>query len=251
MVEIRRLIEMEPLRCLIVDDEPLAHRVILEYVKEVDYLEVVGQCFSATEALSILNREPIDLVFLDIQMPKLKGLDMLRAMIDPPLVIVTTAYEEYAVEGFELNVCDYLLKPFRLERFLKATQRALRLSKKRAPVTSTPQKAPVAPEKLFIKSDKRLVQVILEEIVLLESYGNYVKVWTGTDYLLTPGTLTQFQEELTPGPFFRIHKSFIIQRRHIDYVEGHVVRMRNGRELPVGKGQRKAFREFLTGGGDL
>jgi two-component system LytT family response regulator len=170
---------MEPLRCLIVDDEPLAHRVILEYVKEVDYLEVVGQCFSATEALSILNREPIDLVFLDIQMPKLKGLDMLRAMIDPPLVIVTTAYEEYAVEGFELNVCDYLLKPFRLERFLKATQRALRLSQKRAPVTSTPQKAPVAPEKLFIKSDKRLVQVILEEIVLLESYGNYVKVWTG------------------------------------------------------------------------
>jgi len=235
---------MTKLRSLIIDDEPLAHKVILEYARDVPFIEVAAQCYLATEALPILSSQAIDLIFLDINMPKIKGLDFLRALNKQPLVIITSAYEEYALESFELDVCDYLLKPFRFSRFLKAANKALghyQLSHPPPP----PNPAPEEQNQLFIKTDKRHVQVALAEICYLESYGNYVKVWLKDTYHLTPRTLSGFESELPESDFFRIHKSYIINRKHIDYVEGNSLRMKNGKELPIGKSYRQRVRQFI------
>lgn len=238
------------LRCLIIDDEPLAHKIILEYVKDISFLEIVGQCYLATEALSLLNHQGIDLIFLDINMPKLKGLDFLKTLNKKPIVIITSAYEEYALESFELSVCDYLLKPFRFDRFLKAANKALDFyqmknqTKTGSPAQSTPQKE--ESNQIFIKSDKRFIQIDLAEIYYLESYGNYVKIWLEEECHLTPRTLSSFVDELPSSIFFRIHKSFIVHRKFIDYLEGNQLMMKNKKTLPVGKSHRADFKKFIS-----
>lgn len=238
------------LRCLIIDDEPLAHKIILEYAKDVSFLEIVGQCHLATEALSLLNNQEVDLIFLDINMPKLKGLDFLRTLNKKPIVIITSAYEEYALESFELSVCDYLLKPFRFDRFLKAVNKALDFyqmknqTKTVASTSTSPQKE--ESNQIFIKSDKRLMQIELAEVYYFESYGNYVKVWLEEEYHLTPRTLSSFEEELPSADFYRIHKSFIIHRKFIDYLEGNLLMMKNKKSLPVGKNHRGDFKRFIS-----
>lgn len=232
---------MTTLHALIVDDEPLAHKVILQYVEDVPFVEVVGQVYQATDAYAVLEQETIDLLFLDINMPKLKGLDFLRTLSKPPAVIITSAYEEYALEGFSLQVCDYLLKPFRFERFLQAVLKARKQQESTALATTTEA---VREQKIFIKVDKRQVQIKLRDIVHLESYGNYVKVWLEDNYLLTPRTLTSFEQEL-PDTFARIHKSFVIQKACIDYVEGNQIKMTNGQVLPIGKNHRTAVKQWF------
>ncbi|MCO6491592.1 MAG: response regulator transcription factor [Phaeodactylibacter sp.] len=240
---------MNRLRSLIIDDEPLAHKVILEYAKDVPFLEICGQCYLATEALSILSRQKTDLVFLDIQMPKIKGLDFLRTLHHPPIVIVTSAYEEYALESFDLDVCDYLLKPFRFGRFLKAVNKALELHQLKRGAVPSPARPPAPaghePGQIFIKVDKRHIQVSLSDIFYLESYGNYVKVWLEGEFHLTPRTLSGFEEELPPDDFFRIHKSYILNRKHVDFVEGNTVRLKNGGQLPVGKSFRQRVKDWI------
>lgn len=238
------------MRALIIDDEPLAHKVILEYVKDVPFVEVIGQYYTGTEALAALSDPAVDLIFLDIHMPRLKGLDLLRVVKSPPLVIITSAHEEYALAGFELDVCDYLLKPFRLERFLKAVNKAyeryrLQQADRAATTHEPPVAAPAPPERIFIKSDKRHIQLELAEVYYLESYGNYVKFWLEDHFHLTPGTLSGFEQQLPPGDFLRIHKSYIIHRRYIDYAEGNSVVMKNQQRLPIGKSYRAGFREFI------
>ncbi len=241
------------LQCLIIDDEPLAHKVILEYAKEIPYINIIGQCYLATESLAFLNNQTIDLIFLDINMPKLKGLDFLRTLHKKPLVIITSAYGEYALEGFELNVCDYLLKPFRFDRFMKATNKAFELFQLQNKVsnsisssqnTSKSNDKSIATE-LFIKSDKRLIQIQFSDIYFLESYGNYVKVWLKDEFHLTPASLSSFLEQLPSNDFFRIHKTYIINRLFIDYIEGNLVITKNGKSLPIGKMNRQAFRNFI------
>lgn len=238
------------LRCLIIDDEPLAHKVILEYTKDVSFLEIVGQCYLATEALSLLNNQAVDLIFLDINMPKLKGLDFLKTLHKKPIVIITSAYEEYALESFELNVCDYLLKPFRFDRFLKAVNKALELhqlkSQKNSPPTPISKPIIENANQIFIKSDKKYIQVDLGEIYYLESYGNYVKIWLDDVCHLTPRTLSSFENELPSSDFYRIHKSFIVHRKFIDYLEGNSLMMKNKKSLPVGKNHRGDFKKFIS-----
>ncbi|MEO1438358.1 MAG: LytTR family DNA-binding domain-containing protein [Bacteroidota bacterium] len=232
------------IHALIVDDEPLAHKVILEYAKSLEHLEIVGQCYLATEALAKLHETEVDLLFLDIQMPKLKGLDFLRLLKNPPLVILTTAYQEFALEGYELDVVDYLLKPFRLERFIQAIEKAKWRMQNGERSRSDPAHSESSTTSLFIKTDKRLVQIETDSIYYLESYGNYVKVWLSDQFHLTARTLSSFDAELGSS-FFRIHKSYLIQRRWIDYVEGGQVRLKNGTMLPIGKAHRNAFRDWL------
>lgn len=236
------------LRALIIDDEPLAHKIVLEYVSATPFIEVVGQCYLATEALAFLHEQEVDLLFLDIQMPKIKGLDFLRTLKVKPLVIITSAYEEYALESFELEVCDYLLKPFRFDRFLKAVNRALELKQlKNAPATAPiPPSTPAEPEQLFIKSDKRLIQVALEDLYYLESYGNYVKVWLEKEFHLTPRTLSSFEEQLRDTDFHRIHKSYIVNKKQIAYIEGNFLVMKNKQQLPIGKNHRQDFKGGLS-----
>ena len=234
------------LRCLIVDDEPLAHDVILKYLDDIPFLERAGQCYLATEAFTFLNHHTVDLIFLDIRMPKLSGLDFLRTLNQRPLVIITSAYEEHALESFELEVVDYLLKPFRFDRFLKAANRALEQHtlRKQAIIAPTPTAAQHDPEPLYIKSDKKLVQMQLDDVYYLESLGNYVKVWGRDQFLLTQRTLASFEEQLPAEAFIRIHKSFILNKKFVHYIEGNMIRLRNGKVLPLGKTFKHVIKLF-------
>lgn len=231
------------LKTLIVDDEPLAHDVIKEYAKEVPFIQIVGQCHRATEAISFLASHEVDLIFLDIQMPKLKGLDFLRVIQRKPFVIITSAYQEYALESFELDVSDYLLKPFRFERFLKAIHKVNELAKlKHEPVDNFQE---LEDRSFFIKVDKRHIQLNYDEVQFLESYGNYVKVWVGENFHLTPRTLSSFEDQIQLQEFVRIHKSFIVNTKHVSYLEGNQVMMHNEKLLPLGKNHRQAFKQFI------
>ncbi|MGN7720232.1 LytR/AlgR family response regulator transcription factor [Chitinophaga sp. 22620] len=227
------------MRCLIIDDEPLAHDVILKYIEDTPFLELAGQCYRATEALEFLNRQPVDLLFLDIRMPRLNGLEFLRTLHQRPLVIITSAYEEYALQGFELAVCDYLLKPFRFDRFLQAVNRAYAQFNQTQPLPSS-SATPQNPAQLAVKTDKKLVFVDLQSVFYLESLGNYVKVWQENTYLLTARTLSSYETELPADTFVRIHKSYILNRKMIHALEGNIVHLRNGKQLPLGKNYKHA-----------
>ena len=230
---------MTKLKCIIIDDEPLAHKIILEYAKDVPYLDIVAQAYLPTNALQIIKNETIDLIFLDIQMPKLNGLEMLRLLDHPPKVIITSAYEEYALESYELQVVDYLLKPFRLDRFIQATDKALNQHQLKSHSTKVDNKT------LLIKSDKRLIQVAENDILYLESYGNYVKIHTLNECIVTARTLHSFEDQLDTKLFFKIHKSYIINRDHMNYIEGNQVIMHNDKVLSVSKHVKSEFMTFM------
>ncbi|MFD0941708.1 LytR/AlgR family response regulator transcription factor [Pedobacter boryungensis] len=234
------------LHCLIIDDEPLAHEVILEYSKDIPFLQISGQCYRATEAFEFLSNTAVDLIFLDIRMPKLNGLDFLRTLQRKPLVIITSAYEEYALESFDLAVCDYLLKPFRFDRFLKAANRALENYNLKNQVIKTANSLPTGEnEQISIKSDKKHVLVNTKDIHYLESLGNYVKVWIDSNFLLTPRTLSSFEEQLPSGIFIRIHKSFILNKKFVHYVEGNTIFLKNNQQIPVGKNYKSVIKQLL------
>ncbi|WP_342088332.1 LytR/AlgR family response regulator transcription factor [Dyadobacter sp. OTU695] len=234
------------LRCLIVDDEPLAHDVILRYLYDVPFLEKAGQCYLATEAFSFLNHHAVDLIFLDIRMPKLSGLDFLRTLNQRPLVVITSAYEEHALESFELEVVDYLLKPFRFDRFLKAANRALEQHtlRKQVAIVPAPATAQHEQEPLYIKSDKKLIQMQLDDVYYLESLGNYVKVWGRDHFLLTQRTLASFEAQLPGDTFIRVHKSFVLNKKIVHYFEGNMIRLLNGKVLPLGKTFKHVIKLF-------
>ncbi|MEL6865258.1 MAG: LytTR family DNA-binding domain-containing protein [Bacteroidota bacterium] len=240
---------MEParLKALIIDDEPLAHKIILNFAKDVKDLEIVGQCYLATEALDFLHQQEVDLLFLDIQMPKLRGLDFLRLLDQKPLVIITSAHQEFALEGFELDVCDYLLKPFRFDRFLKAVRKAKSLyqSQGKSPTPPTAESTQNPSQQLFIKSDKRHIQLHIADIHYLEGQGNYVKVWLAKRFHLTARTLQSFADQLPTNRFIRIHKSFIVNKSQIHYLEGNRLVMRNGSVLQVGRSYRDRLRQIV------
>lgn len=224
---------MKNLRCIIADDEPIARQIIENYIQEIPNLELVASCKNAFEVMEIVEKEIVDVLFLDINMPKLSGLSLLKTMQKKPAVIITTAYSEYAVEGFELSVTDYLLKPFSLERFLQA-------------VIKVKQKEIVAEEitiskelktSLFVKSDKKIIKLKTDEISHVEAYGNYIKIFAGT-MILTPQTLSDFIEKL-PDSFLRIHKSFVINFNQLKLIEGNQIVLQNDTKLPIGKSYRK------------
>lgn len=238
------------LSALIIDDEPLAHQVILNYVHETPFVEIAGQVYSATQALEFLQQRSVDLLFLDIQMPKIKGLDLLRILDQKPIVIITSAYQEYALESFELDVCDYLLKPYRLERFLKAVHKAhslfaLKKGSFRKENSSSNQDQDQV-NTLLLKVDKKHMQIEINQIKYLEGYGNYVKVWLPETFYLTPRTLSSFESKLPHQQFVRIHKSYTINKEEVDYVEGNRVFLKNGIELPLGKTHKKHLLSLLA-----
>lgn len=238
---------MTILKCLIVDDEPLAHTVIQEYARDIPFLEITGQCYTAIEALSFLKTHVIDLIFLDIRMPKVSGLDLLRTLQQKPIVIICSAFQEHAIETYDLEVCDYLLKPFRFDRFLKAVNRALSLhhlhrpAEKDTKLASTPNI-----RQITIKADRRMIVLDLDDIFYLESFGNYVKLWTGEKFLLTPRTMASFALQLPVTDFIRAHKSFIINIKQFHYLEGNLLFLKNGKQIPVGKNFRKAIQGKIS-----
>lgn len=231
------------LSVLIVDDEPLAHEIIIDYLAQLPFIDSVHQGYSAIEALEIINQHSINLIFLDINRPKVSGIEFLKTFNKQPQIIVTSAYRQYALESFELDVCDYLLKPFRLERFIKAVNKAyqqLQLLNQPKDANFTDLLTEPKAQKtnsMFIKIDKKLIQIPIKDIESLEAYGNYVKVWVHNTALLTPRTLTSFEAELISNnsPFLRIHKSYLVQKHHINTIENNHVILHSGRQHPIGK----------------
>ncbi|MFD1629726.1 LytR/AlgR family response regulator transcription factor [Pseudopedobacter beijingensis] len=230
------------LRCLIVDDEPGAIEGIGLYIDKLDFLEIADTSFSAIEAAEVLKLQEIDLMFLDINMPNLNGLEFLESLKNPPLVIITTAYSEYALEGFRLNVVDYLLKPMAFQRFFQAAQKARDIFYSQLLLSKQSDKAH---EDIYIKQGDRFVRLFWRDILYLESVQNYVNIHLEDKSYMIHQTMTFAEEILPKGSFFRIHKSFLVNLSQIESVRGGRVYVK-GQELPLSKYRRDDLFEIVV-----
>lgn len=229
------------LRCYIIDDEPLAIEVLEAHIKKYGRLELADTFQNAIEAHKALQDEPVDLIFLDIQMPGLTGIDFLKSLTDPPDVIFTTAYREYALEGFELNVLDYLLKPISFGRFLKAMGKLFRSDN--MAITSTSNSDPDEPL-LFIPVDKKMVRIELNKIHYIESQRDYVSIQTTTKKVLAHQQISIIEEKLPASEFIRIHRSFIVSVRKIESWSASRIEVPE-KTLPIGRTYKKQVLKLL------
>lgn len=233
------------LQCLIVEDEPLARNLLTEYVSKVPDLKLVEACSSPLAAREILRREHIDILFLDIQMPEITGISFLKILQKKPHVILTTAYSQYALEGYELDVVDYLLKPITFERFLKAVDKVNQR-------IHTPPAAPIETTRnsnddfVFVKDGTKLVKVNLSDILYVEGLKDYVTIHTKSQKVVTLQRLKSLEEQLPADRFIRIHHSFIVAVHAIDAVHKGEIKIGNAM-LPISESYRKSFREFIEG----
>jgi DNA-binding LytR/AlgR family response regulator len=217
------------IRCLIVDDEPPAIEVLKSHISATPLLEVVGECPHAMAAFDFLQKHPVDLLFLDIHMPKLSGTQLLKSLAQPPKVIFTTAHREFAVDGFDFNAVDFLLKPISLERFLKAVQKAIHPNV--IPLADT--SGVDATRFLYFRSDRRMVKVPLSEITYIESLKDYVQVSGPSTPVVTKQTITAIQEMLPSHAFIRVHRSFVVAVSKVTSYTSHSLFLGN-HEIPVG-----------------
>lgn len=220
------------IRYIIIDDEHIAHKIIMEYCEMLPHMKLEKNCYSALEALEYMNTHQVDLIFLDLNMPKLKGFEFLKTLPFPPKVIVTTAYSEFAMEGYELNVSDYLLKPFSFERFLSAVNKV---------TASTPQSKQMRVEneqtstnQIFLKQNNSYIQVDVNTILYIEASGNYTKVVTTLDTITIREKISNTLEMLPKDEFLQVHKSFAIAKKHIKSIEGNRVYIGDF-IVPIGK----------------
>jgi DNA-binding LytR/AlgR family response regulator len=252
-----------PIRCLLVDDEPPALEIIESYVALVDGLEVVGKCHNAIQAFSVLQSTPVDLMLLDIKMPKLLGTDFVRSLRQPPKVIFTTAYRDYALDGYELDVVDYLLKPISFERFLRAVSKVMRVEQPLVSLGQSPQpdllNAPLAEKPaatssentfLYFRADRKMVKVFIRDIRYVESLRDYVKIITvSAQPLVVKQSISSLEEMLPEAGFLRIHRSFIVAIDKITaYTPSHIDI--GGQELPIGRLYHKEVGRVLKIGLD-
>ncbi len=218
------------LQCLIVDDEPVARKGLAEYVSEVDFLQLAGQCENAMRASTILSQQQVDLIFLDIQMPKLTGIDFLKSLKNPPMVIFTTAYSEYAVEGYALDVVDYLMKPITFERFMKAAQKAFEVHN----LKKSGHHAEKGSDHFFVKSDSKFEKVLFSEVLYIEGLQNYAIIHTPTRKLITYLTMSGLEHQLPKDQFLKVHKSFIVSLPHIKAIDGNELLIGSAR-IPISR----------------
>jgi DNA-binding LytR/AlgR family response regulator len=219
------------INCLVVDDEPIAREGIMEYISQIDYLYAVAQCKSAAEAAGLLRKNKIDLIFIDIQMPKLSGIEFIKALADPPLIIFTTAYSEYALEGFELDMVDYLLKPISFSRFLKSVEKAqsyLKAKNKEVSITH---------DFFFIKCNGKIEKITMADVIYIEAMANYVIIHTKQKKYITYLTFSGIEEQLPSHLFVRIHKSFLVAISAIQTIDGNEV-ITSLMRLPMSKSYR-------------
>jgi DNA-binding LytR/AlgR family response regulator len=223
----------------IIDDEPIAHRIIEGYCENLSYLEKIGNCYDVFEAMQLMKNNEVDLIFLDINMPKLSGFDLLKTMQQFPKVIVTSAHKEFALEGYELNVSDYLLKPFSFERFIKAMNKVMDYQN----TTSTPI---VENNKLsfFLKGDKKTHQIHTDDILFIEAYGNYSKVFLAEEMIVSHEKISSLEELLPAADFLRVHKSFIIATNKIKLIEGNRITIR-GYFVPIGQTYKHNLKQLF------
>jgi DNA-binding LytR/AlgR family response regulator len=219
--------------CLIVDDEPIAQQILEKYILQIEALQLVGKANNAFEALNILHQEKIDILFLDIKMPSLSGLDMLKTLQNPPKVILTSAFSEYGVESYEYSIIDYLLKPIAFERFLKSVNKILIPKSEELSTGGLDKKAEIEPTFIFLKADKKIHKYYFADILFIEGSGNYVKIYTQNEKsLMVLDKLTELQEKLPAKQFIRVHKSFIINISHIHKIEGNMINLKD-KVIPI------------------
>ncbi|ASZ12505.1 LytTR family DNA-binding domain-containing protein [Chitinophaga pendula] len=219
---------MSKIKCIIVEDEPLAAKVLSDYIAAVPFLELLKVCKDAILAAEFLRQESIDLMFLDIHLPKLKGMAFLKTLADPPAVIITTAYHQYAVEGFNLNVTDYLLKPIEFERFLTAVNK-IRIGQEKT--------TNEAKDFIFVNVQKKKVRIPFSEILYIESQREYIKIVTTKDTYISKMSTNEIEERLPVVAFKRVHRSFIVAVNKIESYTAEIIEL-NGITIPIGRGYK-------------
>ncbi len=220
-------------RCIIVEDEPIAVEIIEHYLKTMPDITIVAKCNNALEAFSILKNNSVDLMFLDIHMPQISGLEFLKSLRNPPKVILTTAHRKYALEGFDLNVVDYLLKPISLDRFMKAIDKYYHLSNTASVNISSVSSSKEEPF-IYVKADRKAVKVLLGEIFYIESLKDYVVIHKKEQKIITKQQIGFFEQELPPEMFLRIHRSYIVAINKIEAVTKSSIEI-NKKELPISR----------------
>ncbi len=231
------------MKYLIIDDEPIAHRIIESYCAELSYLQKVGNAYNAFEASAIISRKKVDLIFLDLNMPKMTGFEWLKTLSHPPKIIVTTAYKEHALEGYQLDVVDYLLKPFSFARFLKAVNKVSDAAKAPSPMLSGSHSA--QQDTFFLKGDKKHHQVHTNELLYVEAFGNYSKVHLRQEMILTHEKISTLETLLPEESFLRVHKSFIVAKDKIRLIQGNMIHL-EGHTIPVGQTYRSRIAKLLN-----
>lgn len=226
------------MNCIIIEDEPAAQSVLESYISRCTDLRLRGTFADAFSAQEFMQSQPIDLIFLDINLPEMSGVSFLRSLVRPPLVIFTTAYSKYAVDGFDLEAVDFLLKPFSFERFYKAVNKAREKFNLHIP--------PVLPTRLTVKSGKRIYQLALDDILFVETCGDYVNVHCADKKLTVHGTLKSWEEKLKGSPFLKIHRTVIVNLAKIDHLEGNLLRI-GEYKLPVSEAFKDQLLDQLAG----
>jgi DNA-binding LytR/AlgR family response regulator len=226
------------IRCIVTDDEPMARKGLQGYIEKIDFLELVAVCENAIELNSILKQQPVDLLFLDIEMPYMTGIELLKNLSSPPKVIFTTAYDKYALQGFELEVLDYLLKPVSFERFLKSANKAYDYFKM---MEAGEQRI----DHLFVKADNKLEKVRFDEILFVEALENYIGIYTASKKIITHSTLKAFQEKLPQQRFIQPHKSYLVAIDKINSIEGNVLHIQQD-QVPISKYQKEEVLERIV-----
>lgn len=228
------------IQCLLVDDEPLAIQLLKAHLEKLDMFEVAATCNNAIKALEVLRTESIDLVFLDIKMPKISGIDFLKTLKDPPAVIITTAYREYALDGYDLDVIDYLLKPITFDRFFKAIDRYLRTMQTQHSLPA----APVADQYIYIKSGGKFHKLYIEDILYVESFKDYITIHCTHQKIVAKYKISDIELELKPYHFLRVHRSFIINQRKITAFTVNDIEI-GKQEIPIGTNYKEYVFQML------
>lgn len=226
------------IKCAITDDEPFARKGLQGYIEKIDFLQLEGSCENAIQLNTLLKEKEIDLLFLDIEMPYITGIEYLRNIQDPPKIIFTTAYEKYAIQGFELDVLDYLLKPISFERFLKAANKAYEYFQ----LTRMPAKEA---DHMFVKADGRLEKIRIEDILYIEALENYIAIQTAQRRVISHLTLKSVMDNLPASKFLQPHKSFIVAIDKINSIEGNIIHVHNF-QVPISKYQKEEVMEKIV-----
>lgn len=240
------------IRCLIVDDEPLALQILEDYLSKIPFLQLVKATTNPIEALTLVQTGGIDLVFLDVQMPELTGIQFLRISNGKAKVILTTAYPQYALEGYELDVIDYLLKPIAFDRFFKSVQKAQAVLQPQMVSTKPTQAAPVHPQQdflsdfIFVKTEHKIQKVYLNDILFIEGLKDYISIFTPVERIITLQNMKKMEDALPPKHFIRVHKSYIVSINKIDSIERSRICIRD-KIIPVGDTYREEFFKIIDG----
>lgn len=232
-------------KCLIVDDEPLAIKVIASYIDKIPSLVLSGSCHSAIEAMNKLLEQKVDLVFLDVEMPELSGIEMVRSLKNPPFIIFTTAYRNFALDAFELEAVDYLLKPISFERFFKAVNRYYQFLKNVPTALRAKEESTVtAKPYLYVRADRKVLKILFEDIRYVESLKDYVKIYLADEVIVAKEKISTLENELPSNQFLRVHRSFIVSLAWIKAFNNEMIEI-NKMQIPIGRTYKNAVLNFL------